>query len=80
MKYFEFTCYYFIWTVRTCQSLETPRHGYITYDDPCEEIYNIYGSSCTATCDNGYDLSGVAKRTCKEDGKWTGSDVECKSK
>jgi len=80
MKYLEFTCYYFIWTVRTCQSLTQPRYGHIKCDDPCDGIYYIYGSSCTATCQEGYDLRGDAERTCKEDGEWTGSVVRCESK
>ena len=80
MKYFEFTCYYFIWTVRTCHSLAPPRYGDIKCDDPCVRIDNIYGSSCTARCQKGYDLRGDAERTCKEDGEWTGHVARCKSK
>ena len=77
MIYFEFTRYYFIWTVRTCHSLAPPRYGDIKCDDKCER--DIYGSSCTARCQKGYDLQGDAKRTCK-DGEWTGIVVRCESK
>ena len=80
MKYVEFTHYYFIWTVRTCQYPGPPRHGDIKCASPCDGIYYIYGSNCTATCQKGYDLWGDAERTCKEDGHWTGRVVRCKRK
>ena len=35
------------------------------------------GESCTATCDNGYELAGSAMRTCQDSGRWDGDNATC---
>lgn len=36
-----------------------------------------YGSTCTATCGSGYNLTGSTNRTCTSHGSWTGSASLC---
>jgi len=35
------------------------------------------GESCNVTCDDGYELTGNATRTCQDDGTWDGEEAEC---
>ena len=34
-------------------------------------------SSCSFTCNTGYELTGSYTRTCQSDGSWSGSDTMC---
>ena len=38
---------------------------------------NIFLSEVTYSCDQGYKLSGEEKRTCLEDGSWSGKETFC---
>ena len=35
------------------------------------------GDTCDFVCDDGFDLSGSASRTCRNDGSWSGSAATC---
>jgi len=35
------------------------------------------GESCNVTCDDGYELTGNATRTCQDDGTWDGEEIDC---
>ncbi|BFZ03662.1 hypothetical protein BsWGS_06701 [Bradybaena similaris] len=41
---------------------------------------NAVGSECSAVCHHGYILEGDAKRTCQENGMWSGEPAKCKPK
>lgn len=41
---------------------------------------NVYGSVCTVTCDDGYEVSGSSESECLQDGSWSVSDLVCISK
>ena len=32
---------------------------------------------CTIACDNCFELTGSATRTCQDDGTWTGNEAQC---
>ena len=38
------------------------------------------GENCTITCNNGYQLMGSGRRTCRNNGSWSGTDAMCISK
>ena len=60
----------------TCPML-SDLNGIITCDDG-NDGYVDPGDTCTVTCNDGYQGSGI--RTCQNDGTWSGSDVLCISK
>ena len=35
------------------------------------------GDTCTFTCDDGHELSGRGRRTCRDDGTWSGLAATC---
>lgn len=37
----------------------------------------VDGDTCNFTCDDGYDLTGSAMRTCGSSGNWSGDDAVC---
>ncbi|XP_067940829.1 protein lev-9-like isoform X2 [Watersipora subatra] len=55
----------------TCEKVKSPRHG-----TKIGRSY-VFGDSVTIVCDPGYRLSGSAKRTCMENGEWSGISPEC---
>ena len=54
-----------------CPQLSAPVHGSV---GPCS---NLPGQACQFSCDQGYVLSGATRRTCKNDGTWTGLQTHC---
>ncbi|XP_077984041.1 sushi, von Willebrand factor type A, EGF and pentraxin domain-containing protein 1-like [Glandiceps talaboti] len=67
-----FTC-----TKITCDALSTPTNG----DKVCDNADNSIGSTCTFTCNRGYDLKGSSHLTCELDGgieNWSGEEPMCK--
>ena len=37
----------------------------------------VDGDTCNFTCDDGYELTGSAMRTCASSGNWSGDNVTC---
>jgi len=37
----------------------------------------VDGDNCSFACDDGYELTGSAMRTCGSDGNWSGDNVTC---
>jgi len=54
-----------------CEPLTAPDNGMIS----C--VGNMFGDTCTITCDAGYELSGNETRTCQSDQIWSGIDTTC---
>ncbi|XP_015761127.1 PREDICTED: uncharacterized protein LOC107340287 [Acropora digitifera] len=63
----QFTCQ----GVNRCPQLSAPVHGSV---GPCS---NLPGQACQFSCDQGYVLSGATRRTCNNDGAWTGLQTQC---
>ena len=38
----------------------------------------IFQSMASYSCDNGYNLVGVQRRTCESNAMWSGAEPECK--
>ncbi|XP_060606330.1 sushi, von Willebrand factor type A, EGF and pentraxin domain-containing protein 1-like isoform X2 [Ruditapes philippinarum] len=53
-------------TVIRCTSPYWPDDGRMSCD-----LGNIYGSECTYTCDEGYEVSFPSTTVCEEDGSWS---------
>lgn len=63
-------------TERQCDASESiPDFANVT----CSKS-NAVGSECNAVCDHGYILEGDTKRTCQENGMWSGTPAQCKRK
>ena len=37
-----------------------------------------YEDICSFSCNTGYEITGNVKRTCQNDGNWSGNEVMCK--
>ena len=67
-------------TVKTCEKIIPPDHGSVT----CTRSNN-YGSTCSYSCDLGYQLNGVDdidgtnERSCQDDETWSGTAPTCQS-
>lgn len=64
----------------TCKEPGVPENGYITYNNENITIdkQNVYGfnTSVSFVCDEGYELQGVSKTTCQEQG-WINANLTC---
>ncbi|XP_046391090.1 sushi, von Willebrand factor type A, EGF and pentraxin domain-containing protein 1 [Ischnura elegans] len=56
-----------------CGPLNAPENGYISLDD----ARTSHGAVATFSCDKNYTLIGKEKRTCGDDGKWSGEQPQC---
>ena len=63
----------------TCPTLNHPDNGTKNCSLKDNE-FSSQGTTCTFTCNNGYQLMGSGMRTCQNDGSWSGSDAVCISK
>lgn len=59
--------------IATCSKLTDPDNGNISCTNN-----SIYRSTCSYTCNEGYELSDESPRTCKADHSWSGNDVTCR--
>lgn len=55
-----------------CGDLDDPLNGEVNYEDA------VFNSIATYSCFFGYELIGISKRVCKEDGLWSGNKPSCK--
>eukprot|EP00058_Branchiostoma_floridae_P027893 XP_002613384.1 hypothetical protein BRAFLDRAFT_68379 [Branchiostoma floridae] len=53
-----------------CPDLAAPAHGYVTSG-------TFYGDTATYSCQIGYEIDGVAVRTCQADKTWRGMEPTC---
>ncbi|XP_072179385.1 uncharacterized protein [Diadema setosum] len=65
-------------TVKRCQQLQTPHHGSVVN---CSSDL-VYGTQCSFTCNEGYELSGPTQRTCEltdaqGSAYWDGTQPTC---
>jgi len=61
----------------TCPPLTAPDNGDIDCSLGGDGNANP-GDTCAFTCDNGFELSGSASRTCMNDETWSGSTTSCR--
>ena len=66
----------YIYTVVDCGNgtLNDPTDGQVSFTT------TTFGSTATYSCNTGYNLQGVATRTCQADGTWSDSEPTCQSK
>ena len=61
--------------VVSCRSLSHPANGWHN----CGLGSHYYSTTCSFTCNTGYELSGSNTRTCLSDGSWSGYNTSCGS-
>ena len=54
-----------------CDEPETPANGDKVVNG------NLEGDTVTYSCNNGFNLSGDASRTCRSNGEWSGTQPKC---
>ncbi len=59
--------------VTDCGPLENPKQGRVTFQS------TTVTSTATYSCNKGYLLVGVATRTCRSNGEWSGSAPLCEA-
>jgi len=62
--------------VPTCPPLTAPANGGVDCSLGSDGQANP-GETCTFTCDDGYQISGNIRRTCEDDGNWSGMVTTC---
>ena len=65
----------FLILVIRCDPLEAPRRGNIECSND-----NVYQSVCRHSCNTGYTLLGSEIQECRQNGKWSNSMPNCRSK
>ncbi|XP_042676086.1 E-selectin isoform X1 [Centrocercus urophasianus] len=63
--------------VKTCDPLKKPDHGSLECNHPLEDFG--YNSSCTAQCEEGYELNGLESVYCMSSGNWSDTLASCKA-
>lgn len=58
----------------TCPMLTAPVNGYVVSSD------NSINGESRIRCKSGYVLKGDSKRTCLNDGNWSGNEATCECK
>jgi len=62
-----------------CPSLDNPDHAEKN-EYGCNNFTSNYGTTCSFNCKPGYEkVNGTSKRTCKEDGTWSGEQLQCQA-
>nr|XP_018667880.1 sushi, von Willebrand factor type A, EGF and pentraxin domain-containing protein 1-like isoform X2 [Ciona intestinalis] len=56
-----------------CQPMDDPDNGIVTCSNN-----EYFDSTCTFTCDEGYELIGSVARTCQMNKRWSGEIVTCR--
>ncbi|KAJ8277984.1 hypothetical protein GJAV_G00082450 [Gymnothorax javanicus] len=71
-----------ICTAVTCPSLEKPIGGHMVCSDSSNvsRHANIYGTNCSFTCGDGFDLEGSETLTCNIYGNWTEEVPVCQAR
>uniref|UniRef100_A0A669PLT2 E-selectin n=1 Tax=Phasianus colchicus TaxID=9054 RepID=A0A669PLT2_PHACC len=63
--------------VKTCDPLKNPDHGSLECNHPLQDF--SYNSSCTAQCEEGYELNGLESVYCMPSGNWSDTLASCKA-
>ena len=63
--------YVYSYLVVTCDDLDDPGHGAVSY------TATVYDSVASYSCDAGYSLSGDDERRCMQSGEWSGTAPSC---
>ena len=58
-------------TAVDCGDLPNPDNGQVTLTS------TTFGSTANYTCDPGFELVGIAMRTCMANGEWSGEAPTC---
>ncbi|XP_038050781.1 sushi, von Willebrand factor type A, EGF and pentraxin domain-containing protein 1-like [Patiria miniata] len=69
-------------TAVTCSPLSDPMDGYISScirnsQETTIRSPQLFDTTCSAVCNEGYTLTGTASRTCQVSGFWSGRNAEC---
>ena len=56
-----------------CGNIAPPANGAVDFPSGT----TTYGEIADYTCEPGYDLVGVASRTCQSDSHWSGTEPTC---
>lgn len=63
-----------------CSALDNPGNA-VKSGYGCTGASSIYGTSCLFSCMMGYHaVGGSLKRTCLQNGKWSGTKLQCEGK
>ena len=71
----SFTIYSYIYFPVDCEAPPAPAHGHVATPHGTE-----FESIAVYSCEDGYDLSYPAYRTCFKSGKWSGHAPTCDPK
>ena len=61
----------FCFVVVTCPQLDNPPNGEVSVEG------QTVGSTANYVCDIGFELIGVLKRVCLQDGQWSDDEPSC---
>ncbi|XP_070563038.1 LOW QUALITY PROTEIN: sushi, von Willebrand factor type A, EGF and pentraxin domain-containing protein 1-like [Ptychodera flava] len=61
--------------IKLCQPLSKPVFGRLR----CDRRDYAYGTTCTATCNSGYQLVGTRRRECLAIKEWSGLPASCRA-
>lgn len=62
--------------VERCDPLKKPDHGSLQCNHPLENF--SYNSSCTAQCEEGYELTALESVYCTSSGVWSAPLAACR--
>jgi len=62
-----------LFSLATCPVIMSPVNG----SSECSLETSNVGETCTISCDDGYDVTGDATRTCENSGNWSGNVAAC---
>ncbi|XP_034533694.1 P-selectin [Notolabrus celidotus] len=65
-------------TAKRCPTLSSPSHGSMFCSGPHGDLH--FGSRCTSTCEEGFDLDGTADTDCTSLGRWSTDIPKCLAK
>ena len=72
---FFFSSSSFFFNLPECGSLPAPDHGFVDTSSG-----TTFGETASYVCNNGYDLIGMATRSCLENGTWSELAPTCRIK
>lgn len=61
----------FVLIVKSCPLLANPANGAVSSPD------SLFGTSATYSCNSGYKLTKSNRRSCEENGQWSGEAPSC---
>ena len=58
---------------QVCETLDDPENGQVNVSNGA-----VTGAMATYACDEGFILDGPETRVCDDEGRWSGSEPECR--